>query len=85
MSQLFNAYGTSIRIGTKIYTLPRCGLVTIQIARHIYVELGAFGVVLLTKVCFFLPAQFCKAVDFTPALLYTNLITISHELQPRFQ
>ena len=36
-----------------------------------YVPLG-FGVVLIGKVCFLLPAQFCKAVDFTPALLYPN-------------
>ena len=36
-----------------------------------YVPLG-FGVVLFAKVCFFLPAQFCKAVDFTLALLYPN-------------
>ena len=33
-----------------------------------------FGVVLFAKVCFFLPVQFCKAVDFTPALLCTNFI-----------
>ena len=36
-----------------------------------YVPLD-FGVVLIGKVCFLLPAQFCKAVDFTPALLYPN-------------
>ena len=36
-----------------------------------YVPLG-LGVVLIGKVCFLLPAQFCKAVDFTPALLYPN-------------
>ena len=36
-----------------------------------YVPLG-FGVVLFAKVCFFLPAQFCKVVDFTLALLYPN-------------
>ena len=41
-----------------------------------YVSLG-FGVVLIGKVCFLLLAQFCKASDFTPALLYPNL---SHEL-----
>ena len=35
------------------------------------VSLG-FGVVLICKVCFFLPAQFCKAVDFTLVLLYPN-------------
>ena len=31
-----------------------------------------FGVVLFAKVCFFLPMQFWKAVDFTLALLYLN-------------
>ena len=36
-----------------------------------YVPLG-FGMVLICKVCFLLPAQFCKAVDFTLALLYPN-------------
>ena len=36
-----------------------------------YVPLG-FGVVLIGNVCFLLPAQFCKAVDFTPALSYPN-------------
>ena len=36
-----------------------------------YVPLG-FDVVLIGKMCFLLPTQFCKAVDFTPALLYPN-------------
>ena len=36
-----------------------------------YVPLG-FGVFLIGKVCFFSPAQFCKVVDFTLALLYPN-------------
>ena len=36
-----------------------------------YVPLG-FGVVLIGEVCYLLPAQFCKAVDFTLALLYTH-------------
>ena len=36
-----------------------------------YIPLG-FGVVLIGKVCFLLPAHFWKAVDFTPALLYPN-------------
>ena len=36
-----------------------------------YVPLG-FGVVLIGKVCFLAPAQFRKAFDFTPALLYPN-------------
>ena len=37
----------------------------------IYVPLG-FGVALISKVCFLLPAQFCNVIDFTPALLYAN-------------
>ena len=48
-----------------------CGLVTTQIVRHIYVPL-IFGVILFAKLCCFLPMQFYKAVDFTPALLYLN-------------
>ena len=36
-----------------------------------YVPLG-FYVVWISKVCFFLPVQFCKVVDFTLALLYPN-------------
>ena len=36
-----------------------------------YVPLD-FRVVLIGKVCFFLPAQFCKVVGFTLALLYLN-------------
>ena len=69
MCQSYSTYFNSI--GKKIHTLPRCGLVTIQFLGIFYVPLG-FGVVLFAKVCFFLPAQFCKAVDFTLALLYPN-------------
>ena len=36
-----------------------------------YVPLG-LGVFLFAKVCFLLPAQFCKVVDFTLPLLYPN-------------
>ena len=56
-----------------------------------YVPLG-FGVVLFAKVCFVLPVQFSKAVDFTLALLYPNfklqyLITYSSDFNKfcRFQ
>ena len=37
-----------------------------------YVPLG-FGVVLIGKVCFFLPAQFFKAVDFTRGFIVPKL------------
>ena len=71
MCQSYSTYFNSI--GKKIHTLPRCGLVTIQIVRHILCSIN-FGVhvVLFAKVCFFLPMQFWKAVDFmyTLVLLY---------------
>ena len=89
MHQSFSTYLKSI--GKNIHTLPRCGLVTIQFARHIYVPLS-FGVVLFAKVCFFLSVQFWKAVDFTLALLYPNfklqyLMNYSYDFQNvcRFQ
>ena len=58
-------------IGLKIHTLPRHGLVTIQIAWHILCSIR-FWCGFICQGVFFLPAQFCKAVDFTVALLYPN-------------
>ena len=78
---------TSLTVLVKKYT-PCQGVVWSQyrLPGTFYVPLD-FGVALIGKVCFLLPAQFCKAVDFTPALLYPNFLkgTISHELQLRFQ
>ena len=71
MRQSYSTYFIINSIWKKIHTLPRCGLVTIQIAMHMLCSIRSWcgfdwqGV-------FFLPAQFCKAVDFTPALLYPN-------------
>ena len=61
----------TVYIGKK-YTLCQ-GVVWSQyrLPGTFYVPLG-FGVVLIGKVCFLLPTQFCKAVDFTPALFYPN-------------
>ena len=69
MRQSYRTYFNSIG---KKYT-PCQGVVWSQyrLPGTFYVPLG-FGVVLIGKVCFLLPAQFCKAVDFTPALLYSN-------------
>ena len=60
----------TLTVLVKSYT-PCQGVVWSQyrLPEKCYVPLG-FGVVLIGKVCFLLPAQFCKAVDFTPALLY---------------
>ena len=73
MCQSYSTYFNSI--GKKIHTLPRCGLVIIQIARHILCSIRFWcGFVYQgPKVCFFVPAQFCKVVDFTLALLYQNV------------
>ena len=62
----------TLTVLVKKYT-PCQGVVLSQyrLPGTFYVPLG-FGVVLIGKVCFFLPAQFCKAVDFTLALLYPN-------------
>ena len=69
MHQSYSTYFNSIG---KKYT-PCQGVVWSQyrLPGTFYVPLG-FGVVLIGKVCFFLLAQFCKVVDFTPALLYPN-------------
>ena len=62
--------GPTLTVLVKQYT-PCQGVVWSQyrLLGTFYVPLG-FGVVLVAKVCFFLPAQFCKVVDFTLALLY---------------
>ena len=62
----------TLTVLVKSYT-PCQGVVWSQyrLRGTFYVPLG-FGVVLFAKVCFVLPAQFCKAVDFTLALLYPN-------------
>ena len=56
------SYSTDFNsIGKKIHTLPRLGVVWSQyrLPGKCYVPLG-FGVVLIGKVCFLLPAQFAK-------------------------
>ena len=75
MRQSFDStYFNSIRF-VKQYT-PCQGVVWSQnrLSGTFYVP-SIFGVVLFAKVCFFLPMhmQFCKAVDFTLALLYPKL------------
>ena len=62
----------TLTVLVKKYT-PRQGVVWSQyrLTGTFYVPLG-FGMVLFAKVCFFLPVQFCKVVDFKIALLYTN-------------
>ena len=69
MHQSFSTYFNSIG---KKYT-PCQGVVWSQysLPGTFYVPLG-FGVVLFAKVCFFVPVQFWKALDFTLALLYPN-------------
>ena len=71
----WHIYNVSISPWTvlvKKYT-PCQGVVWSQyrLSGTFYVPL-IFGVVLFAKVCFFLPMQFWKAVDFTLAPLYLN-------------
>ena len=63
----------TLTVLVKKYT-PCQGVVWSQyrLSGTFYVPLG-LSVVLFAKVCFFLPAQFCKVVDFTLALLYPNI------------
>ena len=62
----------TLTVLVKKYT-PCQGVVWSQytLPGTLYLPLG-FGVVLIGKVCFFLPPQFCKVVDFTLALLDPN-------------
>ena len=69
LSQSYSTYFNSI--GKKIHTLPRFGLVTTQIVRHILCSIN-FWCGFVCQGIFFFPMQFCKAVDFTLALLYLN-------------
>ena len=67
----------TLRVLVKKYTPCNCqgvGWSQFRLPGAFYVPLG-FGVVLFAKVCFFLPAQFCKVVDFTLALLYTQFLS----------
>ena len=68
----YTAPTLTVYVLVKKYT-PHQGLVWSQykLPRTFYVPLG-FGVVLIGRVCFFLPVQFFKVVDFTLALLYPN-------------
>ena len=72
MQQCVSHAALTLTVLVQKYT-PCQGVVWSQyrVTGTFYVPLG-FGVVLFTKVCFFLPVQFFKDVDFTPALLYPN-------------
>ena len=70
LHQSYSTYFNSI--GKTIHTLPRCGLVTIQIDRHILCSIR-FLCGFVCQGVFFLAVQFCKVVDFTLPLLYPNL------------
>ena len=69
---MHRSYSTYLNsIGKKIHTLPRCGLVTIQVARHILRSIS-FWCGFVCQGLFFLPMQLWTAVDFTLALWYAN-------------
>ena len=71
MRQSYSTYFNSI--GKEIHTLPRCGLVIIQFARHVLCSIRFWcGYVCQTLGVCFLPMQFWKAITFALALLYPN-------------
>ena len=86
MQQCVSHAALTLTVLVQKYT-PCQGVVWSQyrVTGTFYVPLG-FGVVLFTKVCFFLPAQFYKAVaiDFTLALLYPNFKVVSNVPLGRF-
>ena len=65
------ARAPSLAVLVKIHTFPRCGLVIIQIARHILCFIR-FWCGFVFQVVLFPTSTVYKAVDFTLALLYTN-------------
>ena len=70
MSQPYSsAYFNSI--GKKIHTLPRCGLVTIQFARHILCSIS-FWCGFVCQGVFFHTSAVLQSTRFTLALLFTN-------------
>ena len=58
----------TLTVLVQTYTPCQC-VVWSQFMFHYLLK---FGVVLFAKVWFFLPVQFCKAIDFTLILLYRN-------------
>ena len=72
MQQWVSHTALTLTVFVKKYT-PCQGVVWSQyrLSGTFYVPL-AFNVVLFAKVCFFIPMQFWKAVDFTLALWYPN-------------
>ena len=69
MRQSYSTYFNII--GKKIHTLPRHGLATIQVSRDILCSMR-FWCGFDWQGVFFVTSTVCKAVDFTPALLYPN-------------
>ena len=97
LHQSYSTYFNSINIGKKIHTLPRCGLVTIQIVRHIlgsnkfwcgFVCQGVFfhtnGVL---KSCTFYTGSIVALLDLIFKLQYLMNYTVSSDFNNfcRFQ
>ena len=73
MSQSYCAYFNSI--GTKRHTLPRCGLVTTQIARHIWCSMS-FWCGFVCQGVFFLTSAVLQSCRF-----HTDVIVHNFKLQ----
>ena len=86
MTVLHQSYRTYFNsIGKKIHTLPRFGLVTIQIARHILCFIRFWCGFDWQGVSFFTSANLQSVRFYTGFIVPKHEVTISHELQLRFQ
>ena len=84
MCQSYSTYFNSI--GKKKHTLKRCCLVTIQIARHILCSIRFWCGFVCQCVCVFFTSAVLQICRFYTGYIVPKLwVTISHELQLRFQ
>ena len=83
MRQSYNTYFNSI--GKKIHTLPMCGLVIIQIARHILCSI-LFWCGFVYQGVFFCTSAVLQSCRFHPGFIIPKLwFAIFHDLQLRFK
>ena len=80
--QSFSTYFNSI--GKKIHTLPSCGLVTIQIARHILCSIR-FWCGFVCQSVFFLTSTVLQSCRFYTGFIVSKLQVTISELQLQFQ
>ena len=71
-------------VGTKIHTLPRCGLVTIQIDRHILSSISSWCGLVCQGVFFLTNAVLKSCRFYTSFIVHKFESAISNELKIQF-